>query len=73
MSLPPVQIELVRSAAPYVTIELAASLTGYTQLAIEKKIEKGVWVEGREWKKAPDGRRLISLEGYKRWVERGME
>lgn len=63
-------LTLVR-AAPYVTIELFHSITGYTVKAVERKIEDGVWVEGREWKKAPDGHRLISLEGYKRWVEGG--
>lgn len=58
-------------AAPYVLIKRAAELTGYTPRAIEEKIAKGVWLEGREWIKAPDGRRLISMEGFARWVERG--
>lgn len=58
-------------AAPYVVIEKAAEITGYTRRAIEEKIARGVWLEGREWVKAPDGRRLISLKGYQQWVERG--
>ena len=57
---------------PYVTIERFHAITGYTVKAIERKIESGVWAEGGVVKKAPDGRRLISLEGYKRWVEGGM-
>ncbi len=29
----------------------------------------GVWVEGREYVRAPDNRVLVDLEGYERWVE----
>lgn len=57
--------------APYVVIAKAAEVTGYSRRAIEEKIAKGVWLEGREWFKAPDGRRLISIAGFARWVERG--
>jgi hypothetical protein len=55
--------------ARYVTIVLAAGLTGYTVQAIETKIARGIWVEGREWKRAPDGRVLIDMRGYERWAE----
>lgn len=55
--------------ARYVTIALAAAITGYTEKAIERKIERGDWAEGREWKRAQDGRVLIDMEGYSRWVE----
>jgi hypothetical protein len=44
-------------------------LTGYTVKAVERKIESDVWREGREYRKAPDGRILIDLEGYYKWVE----
>lgn len=56
----------------YVLIPRAAELTGYTRRAIEEKIAKGVWLEGREWLKAPDGRRMISIRGYEQWVARGL-
>lgn len=55
--------------ARYVTIPLAATLTGYTVDAIETKIARGVWVEGREWKRAPDGRVLVDMRGFERWAE----
>lgn len=67
MSEPTIEVR----PAPYVTIPLAVAITGYTVKAIERKIERGDWLEGREWKKAPDGHRLISIEGYRRWVEAG--
>lgn len=62
---------MIQQVAPYVLIPKAAEITGYTRRAIEDKIAKGVWIEGREWVKAPDGHRLISIKGYQAWVERG--
>lgn len=57
--------------AAFVLIEKAAELTGYSRRAIEAKIERGIWLEGREWIRAPDGRRQISMRGYEAWVQRG--
>jgi hypothetical protein len=54
----------------YVTIGLAAQLTGYTAKAIEGKIDRGDWLENDVWIKAEDGRRLVDLRGFERWVER---
>jgi hypothetical protein len=28
-----------------------------------------VWIEGREFKRAPDGHILVDLKGYEAWVE----
>ena len=55
----------------YVTIEEASMRTGYSVIAINRKIDAGVWIEGREWVKAPDGRRLVDRDGYERWVRNG--
>jgi hypothetical protein len=55
--------------ARYVLLPLANALTGYTVKAMERKIERGDWPEGRVWKHAPDGRIVIDLVGYQRWVE----
>jgi hypothetical protein len=57
--------------ADYVTVQVAAAMTGYSIKAIRRKIEAGVWVEGREFRRAPDGHVLISMKGYELWVERG--
>ena len=69
----PDDVHLAQLADPtqYVTIPLAAALTGYSPKAIRRKIESGVWLEGREFRKAPDGHVLISMKGYQEWVERG--
>lgn len=61
----------VVAPAPYVTLDVAESITGYTVRAIEGKIARGDWVEGMEYRRAPDGRTLVSLEGYRKWVEKG--
>ncbi len=58
------------AAAPYVTIPLAAVITGLTEKAIRRKIEEGKWVEGREYRRSPDGGIFISLKGYQQWVEK---
>jgi hypothetical protein len=55
----------------YVTISKFVTESGYTENAIRSKIHDGVWRDGQEWKKAPDGRILIDVEGYTRWVEVG--
>lgn len=55
--------------ARYVRIKKFADLTGYTEPAVQAKINKGVWIEGREYRRAPDGAVLIDIEGYERWVE----
>ena len=63
------------SASPdksdYVTITIAAAITGYSVKAIRRKIEAGVWLEGREFRRASDGHVPISVKGYELWVERG--
>ena len=52
----------------HVTIDKFKELTGYTRDAVQSKIKRGQWVEGREFKKAPDGRILIYLPGFEAWV-----
>jgi hypothetical protein len=53
----------------YVLLPLAAAVTGYTVKAMERKIERGDWLEGKLWQRASDGRILIDLVGYPKWVE----
>lgn len=55
--------------APYVTIPLAVVITGYTAKAIERKIERGDWLEGFEYHRDATGAAMIDIEGFSRWVE----
>lgn len=60
---------MVISPAKYVKLPLFEALTGYTEKAVRRKIEDGIWLEGEEYRRAPDGHILVSLEGYYKWVE----
>lgn len=53
----------------YVLPVVFEQLTGYTVKAVERKIEDQVWREGKEYRRAPDGRILVDLEGFEKWVE----
>ncbi|MFN4178073.1 excisionase [Phenylobacterium sp.] len=57
----------------YVTISKAAEQSGYSEKAIRRKIEDGVWTQNRQWRKAPDGRILIDLQGVETWAEGQLE
>ena len=57
--------------APYVTVGLAEAITGLTKSAIYNKIYTGKWVEGKEYRKSPDGGVFISMKGFQQWVEKG--
>lgn len=59
------------SGVPFVTINRMVELSGYSEAAIRTKTQSGEWAEGREWIWAPDGRKLISLDGYRAWCLRG--
>ncbi len=78
--LTPVQIESGETvlseesqitSAPYVTIAMAAQMTGLTQKAIRRKIEEGKWLDGREYRRSSDGGIYISIKGYTSWLEQG--
>ena len=62
---PPVAVVPAR----YVLLSLAHAVTGYSVKAMERKIERGDWIEDKVWRRAPDGRILIDLVGYQKWVE----
>jgi hypothetical protein len=60
---------VVVAPARYVLLPVANAITGYSVKAMERKIERGDWPEGKLWKRAPDGHILIDMMGYQRWVE----
>ena len=57
----------------YITIAKFALASGYTEKAIRRKIEEGVWLENRHYRRAPDGHVLIDVEGVQQWVEGQLE
>lgn len=56
--------------ARYIRLPLFERLTGYSQKAVRRKIETGAWLEGREYRRAPDGHIIIDMQGYYKWVEK---
>lgn len=52
----------------YVLVPKFTELTGWTEDAIQKKISRGQWIEGIHYRRR-DGRLLINLEEYDKWVE----
>lgn len=56
--------------ADVIKIDLARLVFGLTRKAIENKIARGDWVEGRQYHRAPDGI-WIDVQGVKRWVTTG--
>lgn len=57
-------MEHALTTARYIRLPLFEQLTGYTQKAVRRKIEEGNWVEGKQFKRAPDGHILIDMQGY---------
>jgi len=56
-----------------IKIKKFCELTGYTPNAIKMKIHRGIWLNGREYTKAPDGNILISIKGYENWINKSRE
>jgi len=56
----------------YLTVKKFCSESGYTEKAIYEKIRQKIWKENEQWTQAPDGRKLIIVNGYERWVEMAM-
>jgi len=53
----------------WVLIKRFAEITGYSENAVRHKVKNGTWMEGRIWRKAPDGRIFVNVVEFERWVE----
>jgi hypothetical protein len=60
---------IIVAPARYVTVSLAAKITGRSEKSIRRKIEDGKWIEGREYRRDPDGGINIDTKEIERWVE----
>ncbi len=60
--------------ARYQLISKFCADTGYSADAVKGKIASGVWRYGVVWRHAPDGHRVIDVEGFNEWViSQGLE
>lgn len=57
------------AAARYVTVSLAATILGLSEGAIRKRIERGIWLDGKQYRRGPDDRIWIDTKGVEQWVE----
>jgi len=57
------------NAARFVTVELCSAITGLSKGAVGKRIERGYWIEGRQFRRAEDGRIWIDMQAVERWVQ----
>lgn len=53
----------------YALLKVFCDKTGYTEKAVRRKIEEGIFVEGKHYRKAPDGHIFMSWEEFDKWVE----
>lgn len=53
----------------WVLIPVFCQVTGYSEKAVRRKLEEGVWIQGKHFRKAPDGRITMNIQEYYRWVE----
>lgn len=53
----------------WVLVHVFVALTGYTDKAVRRKIEDGVWIEGKHYRRAPDGRITMNMQEYYKWVK----
>jgi hypothetical protein len=57
--------------ARYVTVKGAAAATGLSEASVRKRIERGIWLDGKHWRKAPDQRIYVDLRAIEVWIESG--
>lgn len=51
-----------------ILLQRFCELTGYTEKAVRRKVESGIWPIGVIAQKAPDGHVMIDVLAYDRWV-----
>ncbi len=69
MRIQTMSIDKVAVQLEWMLLPLFCGCTGYTSKAVQRKIEDGKWLEGRMYKRAPDGHITINLQEYYRWVD----
>lgn len=55
----------------YALAPVAALIYGYTEGAVNKKMDSGTWRRGHEWILAPDGRRFVDFDAVDLWIQHG--
>lgn len=61
--------EVVSYPVRYVTTTKFSEVSGLSMKAIEGKIARGTWLEGKHFYRR-DGRIYINLKEYEKWIEK---
>lgn len=56
----------------WVKLRRYLELSGDTEDAVQKKVARGLWLDGLHYKQAPDGVRWYNTEAIEKWVEQGI-
>lgn len=56
----------------YITLQAFSIRSGYSAGAVRQKINRGEWIDGKQYVKAPDGRILINIEEFEKWAEESL-
>lgn len=51
----------------WVTLQVYAASSGYSVGALRQKMNRGQFIEGKHFRKAPDGRVLMNVEACQSW------
>ena len=51
----------------WVTLHVYAASSGYSVGALRQKMNRGQFIEGKHYRKAPDGRILMNVEACQNW------
>lgn len=63
-------LQVIHPIPPYVSIaKFCQVMEGYSEKAIRQKIANGVWMQGREYVKAPDRHIFIKMEAFYKWLD----
>lgn len=51
----------------WVTLQVYAVSSGYSEGALRQKMRRGQFIEGKHFRKAPDGRVLVNVDECQNW------
>ena len=59
-----------RMTFEWVTVQKAAAMSGYTDIALKQKCRKGHLTENTHWKRATDNRVLINVKAFNHFLNK---
>ena len=57
--------------ARFMSVKGAAAAMGLTEASVRARIARGIWLDGKHFRRAPDHRIYIDLRAIEKWIESG--